>query len=80
MKDYELLNEFKPDEKFKRVSFLMPKELHDRYVRLIPWGVRGRFFVKVLETALSEIEDIGPAALGGLLMGEFEMLHKREAK
>lgn len=62
------------DEGTVRLSFDLPNDLHSRFVEQIPWGIRSQFIRKLIELALNRVENFGPAVLGAVLMGEFDVL------
>lgn len=57
-----------------RVSFIIPRELHEKVTRTIPWGARTHFFNKLLELGMHRVEKGGYEVLGAIVSGDYDLL------
>lgn len=69
--------ETKVEDEVKASSIYIPMSLRSRLNATIPWGVRGKFIQKLIETALDRIEDRGYEVLGGVIAGDYDPFQRR---
>lgn len=60
-----------------RMSFDIPRDLHERFRSTIPWGVRAGLMRRILEITMDRIADGGSEVIGAILVGDFDPLQKK---
>lgn len=68
--------EDKSVEDVARISFNLPRDLHNRLTDALPWGVKSTFFRKIVEIAVDRIERGGYEVVGGILKGDIDPFQK----
>jgi len=64
-----------------RMSFDIPAKLHDRLKDTVPWGVKSKFLVSLIEIAVKRLEQANSGLiLGGILRGDLDPFQKVERK
>lgn len=57
-----------------KMTVKIPKELHDRLFRAIPWGLRRHLISSVLETVVTAIEKEGEIVMGAVMAGSYRLV------
>jgi len=63
-----------------RLSIDLTMEQYSRFIRLVPYGSKGRLLVKVLDVLLDTIEKHGDLAIGAILSDKVSVIDLLKVK
>lgn len=62
------------EEDLSRMTVVVDTRFHQRFRKVIRWGMRAKLVQIVLERIVDSVEDKGPIMIGAILSGEFSIV------